>query len=377
MSQAGDTAAGTARRLRMPTIGVFGAIWIATALLFIISPLVASESLSNSAIQAMLPLAGILAVAAVGQTLVIQQGGLDLSVPGMFSLGVVLVVVVPGGDPGQLGVALLLVALVGFAGGLLNGLAISRLGITPLVATLGMNGILIGVVLTVTGGSINFEATSNWSDFASSKVFGIPMLFVVAVAFVLVMHFLLRRTVWGRRFDLVGANPAAARAAGLRVERVQLSSYVIAGFCYAIAGALLAGYLGRPQLFAGEEYLLTSIAAVVLGGTALGGGRGSVIATLAGVLFISQLNQVVLLLGATQAVQYMIQGAIIALGMGLRNVPWHSLRGKSGGGSDPDPSPPPDRVEGHGDGSADVRPRGGIEESGGGASAPQPGVVNQ
>ncbi len=360
----------------MPKIGAFGAIWIATILLFVISPLVASESLSNSAIQAMLPLAGILAVAAVGQTLVIQQGGLDLSVPGMFSLGVVLVVVVPGGDPSQLGFALLLVAAVGLAGGLLNGLAISRLGITPLVATLGMNGILIGVVLTVTGGSINFEATSNWSDFASSKVAGIPMIFVVAIAFVIVMQILLRRTVWGRRFDLVGANPAAARAAGLRVERVQLSSYVIAGFCYAMAGALLAGYLGRPQLFAGEEYLLTSIAAVVLGGTALGGGRGSVVATFAGVLFISQLNQVVLLLGATQAVQFMIQGTIIALGMGLRNVPWHSLRGGKAEGSESDPPPSSGQVEGPGS-SDEVDPQGRITEAGGGAQAPSPGVVKQ
>jgi ribose transport system permease protein len=203
------------------------------------------------------------------------------------------------------------------------------------------------------------------------------MIFVVAIAFVLVMQLLLRRTVWGRRFDLVGANPAAARAAGLRIERVQLSSYVIAGFCYAMAGALLAGYLGRPQLFAGEEYLLTSIAAVVLGGTALGGGRGSVVATFAGVLFISQLNQVVLLLGATQAVQFMIQGAIIALGMGLRNVPWHSLRGGKTEGSEPDPPATSGQVEGQGGSSNEVDPHRRIEEAGDGEQMPPPGVVKQ
>jgi ribose transport system permease protein len=111
----------------------------------------------------------------------------------------------------------------------------------------------------------------------------------------------------------------------LPVERYQLASYVIAGACYAFAGALLAGKLGSPSLFAGDEYLLPTIAAVVLGGTALGGGRGSVLATAGGVLFFSQLEQVVEIRGATQAVEFMIQGAIVALGMGLRNIPWARL----------------------------------------------------
>jgi ribose transport system permease protein len=315
------------RGLRLPQLGAFGAIWVATILLFAISPLIADGSLSNSALQAMLPFAGILAIAAIGQTLVIQQGGLDLSVPGTFSLGVVIVVLVPAGDGGKMLLALLVVLLVGLAAGLINGLAVTRLGITPLVATLGMNAVLIGTMLEITNGSIAYKATDNWVDFTASKVAGVPLPAIIALVVVVAVAEFMRRSVWGRQFDLVGANPIAARSAGLPVERYQLASYVVAGACYALAGALLAGFLGSPQLFAGNDYLLPTIAAVVLGGTALGGGRGSVIATAVGVLFLSQLDQVVELLGATQAVQYVIQGAIVALGMGLRNISWRRLLG--------------------------------------------------
>jgi ribose transport system permease protein len=342
VDQAAIVRGGLFRRVRL---GAFGPIWTATILLFAVSPLVADGALSHSALQAMLPFAGILAIAAIGQTLVVQQGGLDLSVPGTFSLGVVLVTVVPGGQDGKLALALVVVLAVGLAAGLANGLLVTRLGITSLVATLGMNAVLIGVVLQVTHGSIAYKVTGNWGRFTSSKVIGIPVPAVIALGLVLIVAAYMRRSVFGRRFDLVGASPVAARATGLPVARYQLTSYVAAGACYAFAGALLAGFLGSPQLFAGNDYLLPTIAAVVLGGTALGGGRGSVIATAGGVLFLSQLEQVVELLGASEAVQDVIQGAIVALGMGLRNAPWKRLLGArvgmaGTGAFTTDPAPP-------------------------------------
>jgi len=303
----------------------FAAIWVATFLLFVVSPFVASGSLSHAALQGMLPFAGILAVAAIGQTLVIQQGGLDLSVPGIFSMGAVLIVTIPGGNSGDLLPALIIVALVGLAGGLVNGIAVTRFGITPLVATLGSNALFIGVVIQATGGSIAFKATNNWQTFTADKVLGIPILAVLAVVLTVLVALFISRTIWGRRFVLVGSSPLAARAAGLSVERYQLGAYAGAGLAYALAGALLSGYLQSPPLLPGNEYLLPTIAAVVLGGTALGGGRGSVIGTAVGVLFLSQLEQVISALGAKTSVEYLIQGAIVALGMGLRNVPWNQI----------------------------------------------------
>jgi ribose transport system permease protein len=238
--------------------------------------------------------------------------------------------------------ALIVVAAVGAAGGLLNGIAVTRFGITPLVATLGSNAIFIGVVIQATGGSIAFKATKNWQEFTADKVFGIPVLAVIAAIVAILVALFISRTIWGRRFVLVGSSPLAARAAGISVERYQIGAYAGAGLAYALAGALLSGYLQSPPLLPGNEYLLPSIAAVVLGGTALGGGRGSVIATTVGVLFLSQLEQVISALGAKTSVEYLIQGAIVALGMGIRNVPWNRiLPGRSGADDSAAADPPP------------------------------------
>src|SRR5918997_816225 len=273
----GDTGPerlGRSGRGPLRTPSRFSAIWVATALLFALSPLLASGSVSQTALLSMLPFAAILAIAAVGQTLVVQQGGLDLSVPGTISLAAALMVKIPHGDGGRVPLALLAIAGVAVATGLLIGAAVTRLGITPLVATLGVNALLLGTVLEVTGGSIANEAPRNLTDFAQGKTLGIPHTALLALALIAIVALLLRRSVWGRRFEAAGANPRAARAAGVPVTRHQISAYVAASLCYAAAGVLLAGLLNAPSLFSGDAYLLPTIAAVVLGGTSLAGGVG-------------------------------------------------------------------------------------------------------
>ncbi|HST39784.1 MAG TPA: ABC transporter permease [Conexibacter sp.] len=320
-------SAGGALLGRLRRGGPFGAIWIATVVLFALSPLLASGSVSRSALLSMLPFAAILAIAALGQTLVVQQGGLDLSVPGTIALAGALTTKLAGGGTSLL-LTLLVIAAVAIATGLLIGFAITRLGITPLVATLGSNALLLGVVLQVTGGSITNTAPQSLTDFAQGKSLGIPHTALIALALVAVVAVLTRKTVWGRRFEAVGANPRAARAAGINVTGYQVGAYVGAALCYAAAGVLLAGFISAPSLFSGDDYLLPTIAAVVLGGTSLAGGRGSVVATAVGALFLTQLEQVVLAMGAENAVQLLIQGAIVAFGMGLRNVPWRRIAGR-------------------------------------------------
>ena len=138
----------------------------------------------------------------------------------------------------------------------------------------------------------------------------------------LVVAAVMRWTVAGRRFVAVGASPVAARAAGIRVRNYQVATYVLASLAYGGAGILLAGFLRTPNIDAGNSYLLPTIAAVVLGGTSLAGGTGSVVATAMGALFLTQLEQVVLGLGAAESTKLIIQGSIIALGMALRTIPW-------------------------------------------------------
>ena len=299
----------------------FSAIWFATALLFAISPLLASGSLGKSALLSMLPFAAILAIAGIGQTLVIQQRGLDLSVAGMITLATIIVTKVPNGHDGRLPLAFLLVALACLASGLVSGFAITQLGVTPLVATLGVNALLMGMIFQITSGASTFSATPGLARFALDKTAGIPNTVIIAVIAVGLVTLVIRTTVIGRRFVSVGANPAAARVAGVRVKRYELATYVVAALMYGVAGVLVAGYLGTPGINAGNDYLLQTITAVVLGGTSLAGGIGSVAATAVGALFLIQLQQVVSGMGAPPSVQYVIQGSIIALGMAIRYLP--------------------------------------------------------
>ena len=309
-------------RLRPPR---YSAIWVATALLFAISPLLASNSLTSSALLSMLPFASMLAVAAIGQTLVIQQRGLDLTVPGMILLTTVIITEHAGTSNGRLPVAIVLVVLACVASGVLSGLAITQLGITPLIATLGVNALLMGTQFQITSGQATASSPPGLTTFAAHKTLGIPNLAIVAAIAVVVVAVLIRTTIPGRRFVAVGASSAAARVAGIRVTGYVIATYVLASLAYGVAGILIAGYFPTPGPGAGSTYLLPTIAAVVLGGTSLAGGTGSVIATAVGAVFLTQLDQVLTANGASEAVEFMIQGAIIALGMLLRNVPWRRL----------------------------------------------------
>ncbi|HLJ99437.1 MAG TPA: ABC transporter permease [Streptosporangiaceae bacterium] len=308
-------------RLRLPR-GPYFAIWPATVLLFAVSPLIAGGSDSTSALRSTLPFAAILAVVGIGQTLVIQQRGLDLSVPGVISLSAILVAKLPAGSDSGLLAAIVVVIAVSALTGLISGLAVTRLGITPLVATLGVNALVLGAILQITGGSSVASAPPALASFAFRRVLGVSYLLLIALALVAGVAFVIRRTTAGRRFVAIGTSAAAARAAGMPVRKYQMATYSIAAVCYGIAGVLVAGYLQTPGLSAGQSYLLPSIAAVVLGGTSLAGGGGSVLATAVGALFLTQLQQVVFGAGAPASVQLLIQSIAIGLGMALRSVRW-------------------------------------------------------
>jgi ribose transport system permease protein len=319
-------------------------IWPATIALFLVSPILASGSLAGSALLSMLPFAAILAVAGIGQTLVVQQRGLDLSVPGIISLTTLIVTRVPGGDDGKLPGALVLALAVCLLAGLVSGVAVTRFGITPLVATLGVNALAIGAILQVTNGTSTAVAPHGLDQFALGKTAGIPNTVIVAIVVLIAVTVVIRFSAPGRRFVAVGSSPTAAYVAGLRVNRYIVATYVVASLAYGLAGVMLAGFLQTPGLLPGDNYLLPTIAAVVLGGTSLAGGTGSVLATAGGALFLTQLEQVVLGMGASSAAQLVIQGLIIALGMALRTVHWRGIAqaaGRSGGIRGTGPTDPP------------------------------------
>ncbi|MFI5615143.1 ABC transporter permease [Amycolatopsis sp. NPDC051903] len=301
-------------------------ILVATVLLFLVSLLLQPESLGRSSLQGMLPFAAVLAVVALGQTLVVQQAGIDLSVPGTVSLSVIIVTHYPGGDNGKLLPAVLLAYVAALAAGLLNGLVVSRLGMSAIVTSLGTNALLYAVVLGVSGGS-PVTTTAALHSIATGRFLGLPCAVYIAVVLVAVTGFAMKRTVPGRRFEAVGDNPEAAGLAGLRVRRHQLAAYVWASLLYGTAGILLAGIVTTPGAFQGDTLLLPSVAAVVLGGTSLLGGKGSPVASAIAALFLSQLDQFVLTLGVSAATDNIVQALALAAGVAVYTVNWAAVRG--------------------------------------------------
>ncbi len=310
--------------LRRRVSGPATAILAATILLFIASAILQPESLAGSSLAGMLPFAAVLAIVAVGQTLVIQQGGIDLSVPGFMSLTVVIVTHYPAGDSSKLPVAVLGAFVVAALGGIVSGLLVSRVGVTSIVVTLGMNALLYGAVLGISGG-IPRSTTQALRDIATARAVGIPMTVVLAVIITAIVGFVVKRTVVGRRFEAIGSSNQAARAIGLPVRRHQLAAYVAAALLYCTAGVLLAGVVSAPSAFQGDTYLLPSVAAVVLGGTSLLGGRGSVVASAIAALFLSQLAQVLLTSGVNSAVRNLVEAFALAIGVAIYSVDWNRV----------------------------------------------------
>jgi ribose transport system permease protein len=294
-------------------------IWVATGLIFALSAIFQPKSLGGSALAALWPFAAVLILAAVGQTLVVQQRGIDLSVPGFISLTVVMVTHIPNGNGGKLGPAIVLAYAICLAAGLVNGLLVTRVGITPIVQTLGMNAVLYGIDLGISQGTPT-QTTEALQSFTNASPVGIPLPMVIAAVLVIVIEFTVKRTAFGRRFEASGANAAAGRAAGLRGNRYQIAAYLGAALLYCTAGVLLAGIVSQPDPFQGNNYLLPSVAAVALGGTSLLGGTGSVLASAVGALFLSQLQQFVLATGASAAVQNLVQAGALALAVTVYGV---------------------------------------------------------
>jgi ribose transport system permease protein len=299
-------------------------IGTATILLFIVSAILAPSSVSGTSLAGMLPIASVLAVAGLGQMLAIQQGGIDLSVAGAMSLAIVIVTHNPDGVNSQLVPAILLALMFAVIAGVVNGLMIGGLGLNPIIATLGTNALLYGVNLTISGGRPRITTTLLASVTGGSTI-GIPNSVFFALGALILVTLLVRKTVAGRRFEAVGANPRAARAVGLRVKLHQTSAYVWAQLLYCVAGIMIAGITAQPSAFEGDSYLLISVAVVVLGGTSLLGGRGFPLATVVAALFLQQLVQFVIQLGVSTAIQTIVQAAALAVGVSLYTVNWAAI----------------------------------------------------
>jgi len=274
--------------------------------------LLSREFLTVSNLLNLLRQVSINAIIACGMTLVILTGGIDLSVGSVLALSsAVLAGLAAGGTPWPL--ALLAALALGAALGLFNGVIITRGKIAPFVATLGTMAIARGFTLVYTGGRPVTGLPSALRWLGTGYVGPIPAPIIIMVAVFAVVYLVLAHTPVGRFIYAVGSNEEAARFAGIPVARVTALTYVITGLASALAGAILTGRLNSAQPTAGSGFELDAIAAVVLGGTSLAGGQGSVLGTAIGALIIGILDNGLNLLGVSSFYQQVAQGAVILL----------------------------------------------------------------
>jgi ribose transport system permease protein len=306
-----------------------GAIWPATSVLFLVSPILAPGSLGASPMLSMLPFASVLALAAMGQALVVQQRGLDLSVAGSMSLAALVVTKVANQDDSKVVLAVVAALVAVAAGGALNGLVITKLGITPIVATLGVNALMLGAVESYSGGFPTGAAPA-LNTLALDRTAGLPNTLIVAVILMGLTAAAASRTLLGRRLAQVGTSTAALRLVGGRTDLLVVAAYAAAGLFYGFAGIIVAAYTQTPGIFVGDSYLLPSVAAVVLAGNALTGGQLKVASVGLAALFLTQLNQLVLSIGAPHSVQLLIQSGVLVVAVSGHLVArWRPGRRKS------------------------------------------------
>src|SRR5881396_3225561 len=255
----------------------------------------------------------VITVIAMGMTVVMVSGGIDLSVGSVMALsGVMGALAMVSGAPVIIGVATAIAA--GTVCGLLTGAAIALLRIPPFIVTLGAMGIYRGVALLVTDGKAVVGVPSSFGYLAEGNLLGfvpVPLLIVVLVA--VAIHFLLVNTRPGRYCYAIGSNIEAARYAGIRVSRYQVLFYALLGALTGLAGSIESARLVTGQPTAGEGYELRVIAAVVIGGGSLAGGQGTVIGTIIGALIMGVLANGANLLGISSFAQQVVIGAVIVL----------------------------------------------------------------
>ena len=289
--------------------------------LIVVFSLASPNFMQTSNIIAILQATSVNGVLAIAATLVIITGGIDLSVGTLMtfcavSAGVVLTF---WGMP--LGLGVLAAVIAGAVSGIMSGTFVAKLKIPPFIATLGMMLILKGLSLVISGTRpIYFNGTPGFTQISQGSLIGslvpalpIPngvlILFLVAIA----ASFILERTILGRFTFALGSNEEAVRLSGVNTDRWKIAVYALAGSICGIAGLLIASRLNSAQPALGQGYELDAIAAVVIGGTSLSGGRGTIIGTLIGALIISVLANGLRILSVAQEWQTVVTGSIIIL----------------------------------------------------------------
>ncbi|MHB1594879.1 MAG: ABC transporter permease [Streptosporangiaceae bacterium] len=269
----------------------------------------------------------ILGVIAVGEVVVMISGNLDISVGSGAGLVTAALAEIMAHSHANLALGLVFALVTGLAAGLVNGVAVAYARVNSVIATLATYSAFLGVALLVTNGQQIGIDSSALGTLGTGSVASIPYLVVALVIVTVIAMTLMRHSLGGHRMYAVGGSDQASRLAGIKVQRYILSAFLLSGLCVAIAGVMLAGQTGTAQPTEGSVGLeLTAITAVLLGGTGLNGGTGTVLGAVLGVLVLSTLDNGLLLLGIPAFWQNVATGVVLMIAVLLQDVSGHRTR---------------------------------------------------
>ncbi|MCE0764757.1 ABC transporter permease [Pseudonocardia kujensis] len=283
--------------------------------LFVVGTVHTAGFASGDNIRQLLVFASFVGFAALGQTLVVLGGGLDLSVPWLISFGGIQLAVLCAGGMNQV-LAVVVCVVVGLLVGLVNGIGVTVFGVAPIVMTLGVGGLVQAYLLAVgllkaTGNDVPTIA----SGVANGALGPIPVVAVVWLVVALVVAVVLARTRFGRSVYATGENDVVAVLSGIDTGRVRMITYAVSGAASAFAGVIISGYIGKAYLEIGQPFLFASIAALVIGGASILGGRGTYFGTVVGAIALTLLNSLLPLFNLDPASLSIAYGLVILVGV--------------------------------------------------------------
>ncbi len=255
-----------------------------------------------------------LGIAAIGQTIVLLIGGVDLSIGSTISITNIIACSVMVGDPSKILLTIIICFACALVIGLFNGLAISKIKMPAFLATMAMSIVIQGGYLLYTGGSPGGKIADDFRIISDGWVLNIvPIAFIIWIALWIIASVVLNKTVIGRKVFISGGNPTAGRLSGINTDGYIIGCYMTSAVLACVTGLLLSAYVGIASPGIGDSYTLATIASVVIGGTAFTGGKGSVEGTFAGVMIMVVLQTILSMLGVPSAGRQVIQGVIVLI----------------------------------------------------------------
>ncbi|HUB63023.1 MAG TPA: ABC transporter permease [Methylocella sp.] len=279
--------------------------------LFIAGSFMAHGFLAPSNVLTLVALSAYLGIAGIGETLVIITGGIDLSIAWTVTAASIVFTGVSQGHESHLIPGLAAALSVGALAGLANGLGVTKLRISPIVMTLGMNNIMQGLTLIYSQGTPSGTAPPIVRWIATGSVGPIPIIVLVWIILAIVVSIGLHASKGGRHLYSVGESPVVSRLSGINNDLVLIVAYMLSGLCAAVTGILFTGFSSMSFLGMGDQFVLPSIAAVVLGGASIYGGRGSYAGTFVGAIFLTVLTTVLTIVNIAIGYRNIIYGFVI------------------------------------------------------------------